>query len=144
MDLLVQRTLWVGSGEEEIPVVQTGYPTTDSRNPSGCPKYASGKRSFPCHVRDSPHCNGKCQNVTSGFFGRESLDTLRRSPDGVSRESVRVTIRLGSFPVRNLLAAPTCDLEKAAFLRQGGSLGGPEGIDDRWSQFSEKHSGIES
>ena len=77
--------------------------------------------------------NGKCQNVTSGLFGRESLDTLRRSPDEVSRESVRVTIRLGSFPVRNLLAAPICDLEKAAFLRQGGSLVGPERTDDRWS-----------
>ena len=68
IDLLVQRTLRVGSGEEEIPVVQTGYPTNDSKNPSGCPKYASGKRSFPCHVRDSPHCNGKCRNVTSGFL----------------------------------------------------------------------------
>ena len=61
------------------------------------------------------------------------MDTLRRSPDGVLRESVRVTIRLGSFPVRNLLAAPTCSLGKTAFLRQGGSLGRPERIDDRWS-----------
>ena len=72
------------------------------------------------------------------------MDTLRRSPDGVSRESIRVTVRLGSFPVRNLLAAPTCDLEKAAFLRQGGSLVGPEGINDRRSQFGKNHSWIRS
>ena len=72
------------------------------------------------------------------------MDTLRRSPDEVSRESVRVTIRLGSFPVRNLLVAPTCSLGKTAFLRQGGSLGGPEGIDDRWSQFGKEHSGMRS
>ena len=61
------------------------------------------------------------------------MDTLGKSPDGVLRESVRVTIRPGSFPVRNLLAAPTCSLGKTAFLRQGDSLGKPERIDDRWS-----------
>ena len=66
-------------------------------------------------------------------FGRESLDTHRRSSDEVSGESIRVTVWLGSCPVRNLLVAPTCDLEKAAFLRQGGSLVGPEKTNDRWS-----------